>query len=133
MKLKATPRAEEKLKALLKDRPGTFKLYYDTGAGCGCDGISVLRLLKEPEPGDISVEAGNLPLVITAEHELFYESELRLDADEHAPIFRLSSDSQIYSSNMRVRDERDLPPASPPPAAVCELHSSSNTSGGNLQ
>lgn len=105
MKIQLTPLAEAKLKQQLGEQPGIFKLFYDT-VGCGCDGINVLLIIDHAEDGDVPVQADPLPFIISGQQEIFYEDHLRLDAEEHYASFKLSSDSQIYGSNILVRDIR---------------------------
>ncbi|ASA22352.1 iron-sulfur cluster biosynthesis family protein [Paenibacillus donghaensis] len=105
MMIQVTPLAERKLQHLLGEKPGIFKLFYDT-EGCGCDGINVLLIVNEAESYDLPLEAGKLPFIISSQQEIFYEEKLRLDADEHLPSFKLASDSQIYGNNIQLRDLR---------------------------
>ncbi|QWU14496.1 Uncharacterized protein YqkB [Paenibacillus sophorae] len=124
MKIQVTPLAEKRLKERLGSQPGTFKLFYDT-VDCGCDGINVLLILDKPDTGDLHVEAGGLPVVVGNQHEIFYEEQLKLDADENTSSFKLSSDSQLYGQNILVRDMRGLEGTRPEPASICEVRSRS--------
>ncbi|MDT3426684.1 uncharacterized protein YqkB [Paenibacillus forsythiae] len=124
MRIQVTPLASQRLKERLGSRPGTFKLLYDT-VDCGCDGIHVLLILDGPDTGDLQVEAGDLPLVVNSQHVIFYEDNLKLDADENTTSFKLSSDSQLYGQNIQVRDMRDLKEPRPDPASLCGIRSRS--------
>jgi uncharacterized protein YqkB len=106
MKIQITPLAELKLKQHLGSQPGIFKLFYDT-VGCGCDGINVLLIVNHAGEGEVPVEAGQLPFIISRQQEIFYEEQLKLDAEEHFSSYKLSSNSQIYGSNILVRDVRN--------------------------
>ncbi|WP_179036094.1 iron-sulfur cluster biosynthesis family protein [Paenibacillus sp. URB8-2] len=120
MKIQLTPLAEKRLKERLGSQPGTFKLFYDT-VDCGCDGINVLLIQDKPDTGDLHVEAGDLPVVVGNQHEIFYEEQLKLDADENTSSFKLSSDSQLYGQNILVRDMRGLNGVEPVQASACEV------------
>ncbi|MFD1774335.1 iron-sulfur cluster biosynthesis family protein [Paenibacillus rhizophilus] len=124
MKIHLTPLAEKRLKKRLGSQPGTFKLFYDT-VDCGCDGINVLLILDKPDTGDLHVEAGDLPVVVGNQHEIFYEEQLKLDADENTSSFKLSSDSQLYGQNILVRDMRGLEGVEPVQASACEVRTRS--------
>lgn len=119
MRIQVTPVAERKLRERLQDQPGLFKLFYDT-EGCGCDGINVLLIVKEARPGDMPVEAGGLPFIISRQQEIFYEEQMRLDAEERFPSFKLDSDSQIYGKNIQVRDLRDAGEMLPGTGTTCK-------------
>jgi len=120
MMIQVTPLAEKKLTERLGDQPGIFKLFYDT-EGCGCDGINVLLIVNEANAGDLSVEAGKLPFVVAHQQEIFYEDKLRLDADARHASFKLDSDSQIYGTNVLVRDMRELHNTSSHQTAACSI------------
>ncbi|MBY9081847.1 iron-sulfur cluster biosynthesis family protein [Paenibacillus sp. HN-1] len=126
MKIRITPLAERKLRERLGILPGTFKLLYDTGHACGCDGINVLLILDKPDIGDLHVEAGGLPFVVNTQHEIFYEEQLKLDADEHMTSFVLTSDSQLYGKNIQLRDLRGLELSEYHSHSSCEILPRSN-------
>ncbi|WP_438349860.1 iron-sulfur cluster biosynthesis family protein [Paenibacillus sp. FA6] len=105
MNIQVTPLAKEKLKEALGDQPGYFKLFFDT-VGCGCDGITVLLIMSQPDIGDIEIEASSLPFLINPQHEIYYEDVMSLDVDPNFPSYKLSSNSTIYSSNVKTRDIR---------------------------
>ena len=107
MIIQVSPQAEARLVEQLGDQPGFFKLFYDTD-GCGCDGITVLLILNERDSDDVPIEAGSLPFVINKEQQIYFESCLRLQSENNFPSFRLSSDSMIYGSNVKVHDLRDV-------------------------
>lgn len=106
MQIQITPLAEQKLKEALGDRPGYFKLFYDT-VDCGCDGITVLLIRSQPDTGDIAINAGTLPFLINPQQEIFYEELMLLDVEANYPSFKLSSNSTIYSNNVKTRDIRE--------------------------
>ncbi|MCP1132414.1 iron-sulfur cluster biosynthesis family protein [Paenibacillus polysaccharolyticus] len=107
MIIQVSPQAEARLMEQLGNRPGFFKLFYDT-AGCSSDGIAVLLILNERDSDDVPIEAGSLPFVINKEQKIHFEACLRLQSENNFPSFRLSSDSTIYGSNVKVHDLRDV-------------------------
>jgi len=107
MNIQITPLAREKLIDALGDQVGFFKLFYDT-VDCGCDGITVILIMKEPDKGDIEIEAGSLPFLINPQQEIFYEELMSLDVDQNFPSFKLYSNSTIYNSNVKTRDIRNM-------------------------
>lgn len=114
MIIQVSPLAESRLRAKLEDRPGTFKLFYDTD-GCGCDGIAVLLIVNEPDEDDIHIEAGKLPFIINKQQQIYFEPCLRLQSEDSFPSYRLSSDSMIYGNHIKVHDLRDIADTSPQP------------------
>ncbi|CAI6077269.1 hypothetical protein PAECIP112173_02472 [Paenibacillus sp. JJ-100] len=106
MIIQVSPQAEARLVEQLGDQPGLFKLFYDTD-GCGCDGITVLLILNERDSDDVSIEAGSLPFVINKQQQIYFEPCLRLQSENNFPSFRLSSNSMIYGSNIKVHDLRE--------------------------
>lgn len=119
MNIQVTPLAERKLTERLGGKPGLFKLFFDT-EGCGCDGINVLLIVDEAAPGDIHIEAGSLPFIVSGQQEIFYEDRMRLDGEERFSSFKLDSDSQIYSKNILVRDLRGTGVSPSSAGSFCE-------------
>jgi len=107
MIIQVSPQAEERLVKQLGDQPGFFKLFYDTD-GCSSDGIAVLLILNERDSDDVPIEAGSLPFVINKKQKIHFEACLRLQSENNFPSFRLSSDSMIYGSNVKIHDLRDV-------------------------
>lgn len=120
MHIQVTPLAERKLTERLGGRPGLFKLFFDT-EGCGCDGINVLLIVDEAAPGDIVIETGSLPFIVSGQQEIFYEERMRLDGEERFSSFKLDSDSQIYGKNILVRDIRNSGISPSPADALCGI------------
>lgn len=114
MIIQVSPQAESRLNAKLGDQPGFFKLFYDT-AGCGCDGITVLLIINEPDSDDIPIESGSLPFLINKQQRIYFDSHLRLQSENSFPSYRLSSDSMIYGSNIKIHDLRDTADTAPQP------------------
>jgi uncharacterized protein YqkB len=97
----------EKLQKSLGDRPGYFKLFYDV-EDCGCNGVLVIRIVKEPYHTDLPIEAGPFAFFADAKQESLFDAEMRLEADPAYPSFKLVSDSSIISSNIKIVDVREI-------------------------
>jgi len=93
------------LKDSLGNRPGCFKLFIDT-EDCGCNGVIVILIVEEPNRTDITFQTEPFTFLVDPQQKPQFEEKLRLQADENYPSFKLSSDSNIYSSNVRLRDVR---------------------------
>jgi uncharacterized protein YqkB len=105
MNIQVSPLAEQRLTQILGDQPGYIKLFYDT-EGCGCDGIIVLKIVSGPDNGDLEVQAGDLPFLVSRQQAIYFEESMRLDADEKFPSYMLYSDSTYYNKNVQTRDIR---------------------------
>ncbi|WP_313636895.1 iron-sulfur cluster biosynthesis family protein [Paenibacillus sp. FSL K6-0276] len=105
MFIQLNPLTIEKLKENLGERPGYFKLFFDT-EGCGCNGVIVIQIISEPYATDIEVQKEPFTFFVDRQQESLFDEQMRLEADEHYPSFRLSSDSSLLGSNIRVRDIR---------------------------
>ncbi|MEW4369639.1 iron-sulfur cluster biosynthesis family protein [Paenibacillus kandeliae] len=121
MNINVTALADQKLKIALGERDGHYKLFYDTGEGCGCDGIPVLLIVDRQGEHDHVIETNSLPILIDAQHEIYFDKQLSLDAEVNYTAFKLRSDSMLYSNNVKIRDLRgqDVPEGTP--AHSCEL------------
>lgn len=108
MNIQVTQLADQKLKDALGGKEGLYKLLYDTGEGCGCDGIPVLLIVDKQDTHDQIIETNSLPILIDKIHEIYFESSMKLDAEPNFTSFKLSSDSMTYSSNVKIRDLRGL-------------------------
>ncbi|WP_440962260.1 iron-sulfur cluster biosynthesis family protein [Paenibacillus nitricinens] len=95
----------EKLEKSLDERPGYFKLFFDT-EGCGCNGVIVIQIISEPHHTDIEVQKEPFTFLVDRQQESLFDEQMRLEADENYPSFRLSSDSSLLGSNIRVKDIR---------------------------
>ncbi|AIQ35739.1 hypothetical protein R50345_14585 [Paenibacillus sp. FSL R5-0345] len=95
----------EKLEKNLGERLGYFKLFFDT-EGCGCNGVIVIQIISEPHPTDIEVQKEPFTFFVDRQQESLFDEQMRLEADENYPSFRLRSDSSLLGSNIRVKDIR---------------------------
>ena len=100
---------DEALEAI-SERIGTgsttcyLKLVYDT-EGCGCNGLPALHLVSAIEDTDILVDSNGPPMATDKARFIFFEERMKIDLSG-STSFKLSSDSQIYSSNVRLVDRR---------------------------
>lgn len=60
----------EKLEKNLGERPGYFKLFFDT-EGCGCNGVIVIQIISEPHPTDIEVQKEPFTFLLTDSRNLY--------------------------------------------------------------
>lgn len=95
----------EQLEKSLGERSGYFKLFFDT-EGCGCNGVIVIQIISEPLATDIEVQKEPFTFFVDRQQESLFDEQMRLEADENYPSFRLSSDSSLLGSNIRVKDIR---------------------------
>ncbi|MDP4098689.1 iron-sulfur cluster biosynthesis family protein [Paenibacillus sp. P96] len=82
-----------------------MKLFYDT-EDCGCNGVVVILIVDGPNATDITFQTDPFEFLVDPQQKPLFDETLRLQADENYPSFKLSSDSNIYSSNIRIRDVR---------------------------
>ncbi|GGH19689.1 iron-sulfur cluster biosynthesis family protein [Paenibacillus segetis] len=97
--------AKERLAESLGDGPGFFKLFYDT-EGCGCNGVIVILIVDKPNPLDVEITTNLSPFLVDPKQQHNLDEFMRLEAEENYPAFKLSSDSSLFSSNIRIRDVR---------------------------
>lgn len=96
---------EEKLAQSLAGRPGFFKLFYDT-EDCGCNGVLAIEILEQPLDTDIKVTVETFTFLIDRQQESLFDNVLKLEADRAYPSFKVTSDSALYSTNVRIKDVR---------------------------
>lgn len=95
----------ERLEAGLGAEPGYFKLFYDT-EDCGCNGVLVIQIVNQPNPTDIEIQNEPFVFLCDRQQESLFDPVMRLEADEHYPSFKLTSDSGLFGSNIRIKDIR---------------------------
>lgn len=95
----------DKLKESLGDRPGYFKLFVDT-EDCGCNGVIVILIVNKPNITDIEVQSEPFSFWVDRQQESLFDEQMRLEADESYPSFKLISDSSQFGTNICVRDVR---------------------------
>jgi len=81
-----------------------LKLVYDTD-GCGCNGVPALHLVSTIEDTDVLVDSNGPPMATDQARMVFFEERMKVDLSGSAS-FKLSSDSQLYSSNVKLVDRR---------------------------
>lgn len=96
----------DKLRHSLKDSNGYIKLVNET-EGCSANGVYSLHLLNEPKPMDVPFESGEFHFVVDRQEQILFDDVMRLKADPVSNAYRLSSDSMLYSSNVKLKDKRN--------------------------
>ncbi|WP_019911105.1 iron-sulfur cluster biosynthesis family protein [Paenibacillus sp. HW567] len=97
--------ASKRLEEHLAEQSGYLKLFYDT-EGCGCNGVLVIQIVSEPNNTDIVIQREPFTFLCDRQQESLFDERMRLEADEHYPSFKLSSDSSLFSNNVRIQDLR---------------------------
>lgn len=105
MELHISTLAKERLLKSLGDQPGYFKLFYDT-EGCGCNGVIVILIVDQPDQFDVEIDTNLLPFLVDPKQQHNLDESMKLDSEENYPAYKLSSDSNSFGSNIRVRDIR---------------------------
>ncbi|MCL9662251.1 iron-sulfur cluster biosynthesis family protein [Paenibacillus hunanensis] len=108
MRIQVTELADRKLRDNLAGKEGMYKLLYDTGEGCGCDGIPVLLIVDRQDANDEVIETNSVAILIDRQHQTYFEALMSLDAEANYTSFKLRSDSMTYSSNVKIRDLRGI-------------------------
>jgi len=87
-----------------------WKLVSDS-AGCGCamNGVAALWLIDGPEPDDLHAESNGVEVWYEKRHEVFFDEKMRISYDPSRRAFKLASDGQIYSNQLRLEDRRTIP------------------------
>ncbi|MEC0124858.1 iron-sulfur cluster biosynthesis family protein [Paenibacillus pabuli] len=120
MYIQITDLAAARLTKSLNDQPGYFKVIYDL-EGCGCNGIIAILIVDQPEALDVQMETNLVPFYVDPKQQLNLEQHMKLDTEPNYPSFKLSSDSGVLSSNIRVRDARAVTAGSSDQSVTCEL------------
>ena len=108
MKTELTPQAENKLRDIIGNKPGSVRLIYDTeGCGCAVNGIPGLRIIHQPDAEDMPLNRGEtVALYMNRRQEVFFEDNMKLDLMPDACGFRLDSPGETYGTNIQVMDTR---------------------------
>lgn len=109
MNIQFTSEALQKLQPYIDDKDTLMKLVYDAdGCGCAVSGVPALWVLNKQQVKEEVRNASHEPLQIVYEprHEVFFEDRLKLDYHSDKRAFKLSSDGQIYSTDLAIVDKR---------------------------
>lgn len=79
-------------------------LVYDT-EDCGCNGLPALHLVSTIEETDVLVDSNGPPMATDKARMIYFEERMKIDRSGSSS-FKLSSDSQTYSSNVKLVDRR---------------------------
>ncbi|MCA0758532.1 iron-sulfur cluster biosynthesis family protein [Paenibacillus sp. N4] len=103
MHLTFTESAALRLKPYLSDGTRHLKLLHDTeGCGCVVSGVPALSLIGEPSVDDKLAQGDPFPFYYEPRHEVYYEPKMKIDYDPVQGSFSLKSDSQIYTTHLRL-------------------------------
>ncbi|SET19684.1 iron-sulfur cluster biosynthesis family protein [Paenibacillus sp. NFR01] len=105
MHIELDPLTLSRLEDHLAGKPGVFKIFYDT-EDCGCNGVLAIQIVDEPLATDIRFQEEPYPFVCDRQQESLFDDVMRLQAEENYPSFKVSSDSTLFGSNVRVTDKR---------------------------
>ncbi|UQZ36668.1 hypothetical protein C2I18_25915 [Paenibacillus sp. PK3_47] len=105
MKVLLNELTTQRLEDSLGGQPGNFKLFYDT-EDCGCNGMLVIMIVKEPNATDIVFQQEPFVFLCDRQQESLFDEVMKLEADEGYPSYKLTSDSTLFGSNIRVKDAR---------------------------
>ncbi|KHL97591.1 hypothetical protein QW71_00270 [Paenibacillus sp. IHB B 3415] len=106
MHIQLNPLTEERLAQSLAGQPGQFKMFYDT-EDCGCNGVLVIRIVSGPSPTDIVFQTEPFTFLCDRQQESLFDENMRLEAEEGYPAYKLTSDSSLFGSNIRVQNARN--------------------------
>lgn len=109
MFIELTDSAINQLKQYIHQPADRIKLVYDSeGCGCAVSGVAAVWITDQEDDDDVRAEtnAADLPLYHLRRQEVFFEDKLRLDYREDRRAFRLSSDNQIYGTNLQPINRR---------------------------
>lgn len=120
MKIELNAVTEARLRELKGEQPSCYKLYYDTES-CGCNGVLTLQLRTEPLDTDIIVQEQPFVFAVDRQQQQQFDRKMKIEADPAYPSFKVTGDSGLFSSNVRVQDVRGGKAADADGAAHCEI------------
>ncbi|WP_123040688.1 iron-sulfur cluster biosynthesis family protein [Cohnella candidum] len=107
MKIQWSAESVEKLREKFGQDIRGFRLVYDTeGCGCAVNGVPALWASDGPGPDDVAADSEPLTLWHDPKHEVFFDEVLRVAFLPDRQSFRLSSDSQTYTTRLVLEDHR---------------------------
>ncbi|MBW5446537.1 iron-sulfur cluster biosynthesis family protein [Cohnella sp. CFH 77786] len=107
MKMEWSAEAVRRLREKFGAEVRGFRLVYDTeGCGCAVNGVPALWSADRPEPGDVAAESDPFALWHDPRHAVFFDEVLRVSFLPERQSFRLSSDSQTYTTRLVLADRR---------------------------
>ncbi|WP_306431091.1 iron-sulfur cluster biosynthesis family protein [Paenibacillus sp. XY044] len=65
-------------------------------------------ILEQPLDTDIKITVKTFTFLVDRQQESLFDNVLKLEADRSYPSFKVTSDSSLYSSNVRIKDVRDI-------------------------
>lgn len=102
-----TPAALEQLAKRYPASQAALRLVYDIeGCGCAVDGVVQLWAVSDRRPEDAAAYDGPVTIVYDPRQAVFFEERIKLDYDADKHGFTLTSNSQIYHSDLSIVDRR---------------------------
>jgi uncharacterized protein YqkB len=105
MKIEMNETTERRLRDSLGSGQGCFKLYYDTES-CGCNGVLTIQLRDRPLETDVLVQEQPFTFVVDRQQRQQFDDTMTVEADPGYPSYKVSGNSGLFSSNVRLRDVR---------------------------
>ncbi|MFD1954811.1 iron-sulfur cluster biosynthesis family protein [Paenibacillus thailandensis] len=103
MHIQFSEAAADKLRPYLADGKLRLKFVHDTeGCGCVVSGVPALHLVRESGPDDRIASGEPFDFLYEPRHEIYYEPNMRIGFDPAGGSFTLTSDGQIYSTNVKL-------------------------------
>jgi uncharacterized protein YqkB len=101
MHITFTPSAQAALAPYLADGKHQLKLHYDTeGCGCVVSGVPQLQVVQNGLEDDALAEGDPFAFWYEPRFEVFFEPKMRIHYDESRYAYSLTSDNQIYTTNL---------------------------------
>ncbi|WP_338049218.1 iron-sulfur cluster biosynthesis family protein [Paenibacillus wynnii] len=66
----------------------------------------VILIVSEPLHTDIEIQQEPFVFLCDRQQESLFDEIMRLEADENYPSYKLTSDSSLFSNNIRIKDTR---------------------------
>jgi len=68
--------------------------------------VLVILIVEGPNSTDIQIQKDPFVFVCDRQQETLFDDVMRLEADENYPSFKLTSDSNIFSTHIKLIDTR---------------------------
>ncbi|ALC81495.1 MULTISPECIES: iron-sulfur cluster biosynthesis family protein [Bacillus] len=104
MQIQLTETADKMLKEALMASPGKhIQLAYDSeGCGCAVSGVPALWLTDQPVGETESIQTNGAPILIQKVKKVFFDEQMKMDANEKSNTFSLKSNSETLNPRMRM-------------------------------
>lgn len=104
MQIELSETAEKMLQEALLAAPGKqIQLAYDSeGCGCAVSGVPALWLTDQPVGETEQIQTNGTPIHIQSVKKVFFDEQMKMDADEKSNTFSLKSKSEMLNPKMRM-------------------------------